>query len=107
MSLSSGDEVPHIFTRKSRLQPGESLITSAIRLLQQYLPIPDSCTAANSILFDDLVGAGEQRRWHVERDSQYETLWNIGRSFRRDVGHSDYFAPLLGFFNDQLPELGR
>jgi len=70
MSLSSGDEVPHIFTRKSRLQPGESLITSAIRLLQQYLPIPDSCTAANSILFDDLVGAGEQRRWHVERDSQ-------------------------------------
>jgi hypothetical protein len=29
VSLSSGDEVPHIFTRKSRLQPGEFLITSA------------------------------------------------------------------------------
>ena len=28
--------VPHIFTRKSRLQPGEFLITSAKRLLQQY-----------------------------------------------------------------------
>jgi hypothetical protein len=41
VSLSSGDEVPHIFTRKSRLQPGEFLITSAKRLLQQYLPIPD------------------------------------------------------------------
>jgi hypothetical protein len=36
VSLSSGDEVPHIFTRKSRLKPGEFLITSAKRLLQQY-----------------------------------------------------------------------
>src|SRR5215813_12358985 len=36
VSLSSGDEVPHIFTRKSRLRPGEFLITSAKRLLQQY-----------------------------------------------------------------------
>jgi hypothetical protein len=35
VSLSSGDEVPHIFTRKSRLQPGKILITSAKRLLQQ------------------------------------------------------------------------
>src|SRR5262249_61936284 len=34
VSLSSGDEVPRIFTRKSRLQPGEFLITSAKRLLQ-------------------------------------------------------------------------
>src|SRR5205085_11652611 len=41
VSLSSGDEVPHIFTRKSRLQPGEFLITSAKRLLQQYLPKAD------------------------------------------------------------------
>src|SRR5215467_13426437 len=37
-SLSSGDEVPHIFTRTSRLQPGEFLVTCAKRLLQQYLP---------------------------------------------------------------------
>src|SRR6266550_6044084 len=36
---SSGNEVPHIFTRKSRLQPGEFLVTSAKRLLQQYLPL--------------------------------------------------------------------
>src|SRR5260370_31693697 len=41
VSLSSGDEVPHIFTRKSRLQPGEFLISSAKRLLQQYLPVGD------------------------------------------------------------------
>src|SRR5512133_876208 len=41
VSLSSGDEVPHIFTRKSRLQPGEFLITSAKRLLQQYRHLSD------------------------------------------------------------------
>jgi hypothetical protein len=41
VSLSSDDEVPHIFTRKSRLQPGEFLISSAKRLLQQYLPKAD------------------------------------------------------------------
>src|SRR5260370_17081715 len=34
VSLSVGDEAPHIFTRRSRLKPGEFLITSAKRLLQ-------------------------------------------------------------------------
>jgi hypothetical protein len=38
MSLTQGDEVPHVLTRKSRLQPAEFLITSAKRLLQQNLP---------------------------------------------------------------------
>src|ERR1700730_12216537 len=38
VSLSSGDEVSHIFTRHSRVQPKEMLITSAKRLLQHYLP---------------------------------------------------------------------
>ena len=47
VSLSSGDEVPHIFTRKSRLQLGELLITSAKRLLQHNLPEADICSAAN------------------------------------------------------------
>jgi hypothetical protein len=46
VSLSSGDEVPHIFTRKLRLQPGEFLITSAKRLLQQYLPCVDGSKLA-------------------------------------------------------------
>jgi hypothetical protein len=45
-SLSSGNEVPHIFTRKSRVQPKEILITSAKRLLQQNLPQADICSAA-------------------------------------------------------------
>jgi hypothetical protein len=51
-SLSSGDEVPHIFTRKSRLQSGEFLITSENRLLQQYLPGADlvHCNKAPPLL---------------------------------------------------------
>jgi hypothetical protein len=47
-SLSSGDEVPHIFTRKSRVQPKEILITSVKRLLQQNLPQGDICSAAKA-----------------------------------------------------------
>jgi hypothetical protein len=49
VSISSGDEVPQIFTRKSRLQPREFLITSAKELLQQNLPIADSCTAQECV----------------------------------------------------------
>src|SRR6516164_9156733 len=67
-SLSSGDEVPHIFTRKSRLKPGKFSIVSAKGLLQQYLPIPDlsrcSKRRADERLLDDLVGGGEQRVRH-------------------------------------------
>jgi hypothetical protein len=37
VNLSSGDEVPRIFTRKSRLQLGELSIACAKRLLQQQL----------------------------------------------------------------------
>src|SRR5262249_36856855 len=37
VSLWSGDEVPHIFTRTSRVRLGEFLITCAKRLLQQNL----------------------------------------------------------------------
>src|SRR5262245_49982696 len=38
VSLTLGDEVPHIFTRKPRLRPLEFLILGAKRLLQRYLP---------------------------------------------------------------------
>jgi hypothetical protein len=67
MSLSSGDEVPHIFTRKSRLRPGEFLITSAKRVLQQYLPQPDSCSAAKCSLLDHLVSEHEHCQWASEQ----------------------------------------
>src|SRR5262245_53442960 len=40
-SFSSDDEVPHIFTWKSPVQPKEILIASAKRLLQQNLPQGD------------------------------------------------------------------
>src|SRR5678815_5362816 len=41
VSFARGDEVPHIFTRKPRLQPAEFLITSAKRLLQHNRPTTD------------------------------------------------------------------
>ena len=41
---------PHIFTRKSRLQPGEFLITSAKRLLQHNLPCVDGSELARTFL---------------------------------------------------------
>ena len=62
VSLSSGDEVPHIFTRKSRLQPGEFLITSAKRLLQHNLPeavIPAPCVVRSTRCTRAVVA----RRW--------------------------------------------
>jgi hypothetical protein len=41
VSLSSGDEVPHMSTRKPRLQPGKFSIRGAKRLLQHNLPAAD------------------------------------------------------------------
>src|ERR1039457_2160980 len=41
VSSSLCDEVPHIFIPKSHLEPREFLISSAKRLLQQYLPKAD------------------------------------------------------------------
>src|ERR1700738_3638644 len=48
VSLSRGDEVPHIFIRKSHQRARKILIRSGKRLLQQNLPIADSCTAQKS-----------------------------------------------------------
>jgi hypothetical protein len=50
VSLSLGDEVPHIFMRESHQRPRKILISSGKRLLQQNLPIADSCTAAKQHL---------------------------------------------------------
>jgi hypothetical protein len=47
VSLSLGDEIPHMFTRKPRLQLEKLAINGAKRLLQQNLPQAYSCTAAN------------------------------------------------------------
>src|SRR5229473_191120 len=48
VSLTCGDEVPHIFTRKPRLQPAEFLNPSAKRLLQQNLPQADVVSHAHA-----------------------------------------------------------
>src|SRR5450759_3194471 len=48
VSSSLCDEVPHIFIPKSHLEPREFLISSAKRLLQQYLPKADIGPRAHS-----------------------------------------------------------
>jgi hypothetical protein len=47
VSLSPGDEVPHMFTRKPLLQPEKFAVDGAKRLLQHNLPLGDICTATN------------------------------------------------------------
>src|SRR3984893_3668315 len=51
VSLSLGDEVPHIFIRESHQQPRKILISGGKRLLQQNLPQADSCSAATNISY--------------------------------------------------------
>jgi hypothetical protein len=58
-SLSSGNEVPHIFTRKSCVQPKEILITSAKRLLQQNRHLA---------AYSQCGGILKDRRHHASRD---------------------------------------
>jgi hypothetical protein len=102
-SLSSGDEVPHIFTRNSRVQPKEILITSAKRLLQQNLPGADSCSAATASLFDHPIGADKNRI----RDRDTENLGGLqvkrefdpSRLLDRQVGglgSIDYLLHVIG-----------
>jgi len=89
VSLSSGDEVPHIFTRKSRLQLGELLITSAKRLLQHNLPESDVSSCSKNPLFDHLVCQHEEivRHFNPERFGglEIDDEFELGRFFDRDI----------------------
>src|SRR5262249_812017 len=51
VSLTLGDEVPHIFTRKPRLRPLEFLILGAKRLLQHNRHQTDMNTAPGDVRF--------------------------------------------------------
>jgi len=56
-----------------------------------------------------LVGAREQRRRHVERDSPngcYGILDRVSASLWLDVCGPDHVAPLLNFIGDELAEFG-
>jgi hypothetical protein len=87
VSLSSGDEVPHIFTRKSRLQPGEFLITSAKRLLQQYRHKADMPNVSLNVRFSN-------RPFRVKR---FQTI----QHYSVDVAHG--LVLLFGIGTKALP----
>jgi hypothetical protein len=113
-SLSSGDEVPRIFTRKSRVQPKEILIASEKRLLQQNLPAADVSRCSN-VPGQNYATRSPRRRCEpcegiAERDVM-ETSAVTGLSVRLDAGELHHFASLLSFVGVNLPksvgDLGR
>src|SRR6516225_4113149 len=99
-SLSSGDEVPHIFTRKSRLKPGKFLITSAKRLLQQNLPQADVSRSGNinvwKVDYSITSSASASRVGGIVMPSDRAVLRLMTNSnlIGRSIGRSDGLAPL-------------
>jgi hypothetical protein len=109
-SLFSGNEVPHIFTRNSPVQPKEILITSAIRLLQQNLPQPDSCTAANSVSVHSTTSlARATSMGGISRPSALAVLrLMISSNFVGcSIGRSAGFAPLITLTTNVAARLVR
>jgi hypothetical protein len=96
VSFSSDDEAPHIFTRKSRLQPGEFLIISAKRLLQQYLPKPVVSRRSKQCSYSITSSARESRVGGTLRASVLAVLRLITNSNLVDcmIGNSAGFSPL-------------
>jgi hypothetical protein len=74
------------------------LIASAKRLLQQNLPLPDSCGAAKMTSLDDLVGDAE-RRWRDGEAKQLGTL-DVDDKLRTQRNHSSSAA--LSILDDLL-----
>src|SRR5215510_3332162 len=72
VSLSRGDEVPHIFTRKPRPRPAEFSVTSAKRLLQQNRPEAVITPAGRSRLFQRNLDLAIHALFH-ERESDPAT----------------------------------
>jgi len=60
VSSSSGDEVPHILIRKPRVRLGKISISSAKRLLQQYLPGADSPLLRGAGPLNDSLSTGSR-----------------------------------------------
>src|SRR6516162_11695426 len=83
--------------------PGDSPKTPAWHI--------DAVRGPSTPSLDHLVGAGEQRRRHVERHSPNGTLWNVQRptpeSLGLDIGCPDHLGPHLNLGRDAGSELLR
>ena len=60
VSFARGDEVPHIFTRKPRLQPAEFLIIGAKRLLQHNRSLAPDPTQRQGLPMSALAPIGDK-----------------------------------------------
>jgi hypothetical protein len=60
VSLTWGDEAPHIFTRKSHRRPAEFPTTIAKRLLQQYRPIATDIALQPNVRFRGADSTGQR-----------------------------------------------
>src|SRR4029453_17525620 len=84
VSSSSGDEVPHIFTRKSRLRPGEFLVSSAKRLLQHNRHIAAQSQCGSMSAAADFASSSQ----HVRKGQRIAERRPSSRRCRR-IGHCE------------------
>src|SRR5262249_26148703 len=94
-SLSSGDEVPHIFRGKSRLQRGKFLIGSAKGLLQQYLPAADIMHRSEIRAYSITWSATSSRSREISRSSDLAVFRLMTSSYLVgcSTGRSAGFVP--------------
>jgi hypothetical protein len=91
----SSDGPSWIHLAEIRVNTTESRFAAYLnRLLQQNLPLPDSCTAASGSLFDQLVGAAKQRQRGqsklAHRSPRFEfALVNLSQAVKCCLSDSD------------------
>jgi hypothetical protein len=97
MSLTQGDEVPHVLTRKSRLQPAEFLITSAKRLLQQNRHNCDMADGLTKVCY-----LGKSERQAPQKKSGPPTDASATNFVRSTQAHGGLQCPELAQLRPQI-----
>src|SRR4051812_33692051 len=108
VSSPPGDEVPHMFTRKPRLQPGKSLVSGAKRLLQHNRPVADIASGRPSAIvtlppwsggFADFVDEDVGGDFVLQGQLTLLASAPAGSRYRNDI---DAFAPIRQLLTGRL-----